>query len=264
MDLLLKDIEIDIGTKKIIKGIDLSVFNNSFVALLGPNGSGKSTLLKAIYRVLRPSQGTIYLNNLSIEKIPAKNIAQNMSVVSQFQSNSFDFSVEEVVMMGRTPHLKLMEKESRKDILIVEEALRKTGLLEYRNQKVLQLSGGEKQRVALARAVAQNPSLMILDEPSNHLDIKYQLEILQIIKNLNVNVLAALHDISLAAQFCDYIYFLKHGEIVSHGTPQEVITKEMIKEIYEVDCEVFQDPYTNNICISYYKPKHEEIVGGLL
>ncbi|MFJ7954368.1 ABC transporter ATP-binding protein [Lysinibacillus sp. NPDC096418] len=254
MDLQLEDIEIDIGTKKIINGIDLSVFNHSFVALLGPNGSGKSTLLKAIYRVLRPSQGTINLDDLSIDKIPVKTIAQNMSVVSQFQSNSFDFNVEEVVMMGRTPHLKLMEKESSKDLVIVENALRKTGLLEYRNRKVLQLSGGEKQRVALARAVAQNPSLMILDEPSNHLDIKYQLEILNIIKNLNINVLSALHDISMAAQFCDYIYFLKKGQIVCHGTPKEVITKEIIKDIYEVDCEVFQDPYTENICISYYKP----------
>lgn len=257
MDLQLEDIEIDIGTKKIINGIDLSVFNHSFVALLGPNGSGKSTLLKAIYRVLHPSQGTIYLDHLSINKIPPKTIAQNMSVVSQFQSNSFDFTVEEIVMMGRTPHLKLLEKESSKDLEIVEEALRKAGLLEYRNRKVIQLSGGEKQRVALARAIAQNPSLMILDEPSNHLDIKYQLEILNIIKNLNINVLSALHDISMAAQFCDYIYFLKRGEIVCHGTPREVITKEMIKEIYEVDCEVFQDPDTKNICISYYKPKQK-------
>ena len=157
-----------------------------------------------------------------------------------------------------------MENESRKDLVIVEEALRKVGLLEYRNRKVLQLSGGEKQRVALARAVAQNPSLMILDEPSNHLDIKYQLEILNIIKNLNINVLSALHDISMAAQFCDYIYFLKKGKIVCHGTPQEVITKEIINDIYEVDCEVFQDPYTKNICISYYKPKVESISGGLI
>lgn len=264
MDLQLDGIEIDIGTKKIINGIDLSVFNKSFVALLGPNGSGKSTLLKAIYRVLRPSQGRIYLDNLSIDKIPPKSIAQNMSVVSQFQSDSFDFTVQEVVMMGRTPHLKMLEKESKQDYEIIEDALQKTGLLEYKNRKVLKLSGGEKQRVALARAVSQSPSLMILDEPSNHLDIKYQIEILNIIKGLQINVLSALHDISLAAQFCDYIYFLKKGEVVCHGKPEEVITKEIIKEIYEVDCEVFHDPLTNNICISYYKPKQEALVGGLL
>ena len=176
MDLRLDGVEIDIGTKKIIHGIDLSVLQNSFVALLGPNGSGKSTLLKAIYRVLRPSQGVIYLNDLSIDQIPVRKIAQNLSVVSQFQSNHFDFTVEEVVMMGRTPHLKKLEKESKKDYEIVEDALHKTGLSEYKNRNILSLSGGEKQRVALARAIAQCPSLMILDEPSNHLDINLNFE----------------------------------------------------------------------------------------
>lgn len=253
MDLRLDGVEIDIGTKKIIHGIDLSVLQNSFVALLGPNGSGKSTLLKAIYRVLRPSQGVIYLNDLSIDQIPVRKIAQNLSVVSQFQSNHFDFTVEEVVMMGRTPHLKKLEKESKKDYEIVEDALHKTGLSEYKNRNILSLSGGEKQRVALARAIAQCPSLMILDEPSNHLDIKYQLEILSIIKNLNINVLAALHDITLAAQFSDYIYFLKEGEVVCHGIPEKVITKETLKEIYVVDCEIFHDPRTKSMCISYYR-----------
>lgn len=263
MDLLLENIEIEMAAKKIIKGIDLHVVDHSFVALLGPNGSGKSTLLKAVYRVLQPSSGTIYLNNLAINQIPSKKIAQQMSVVSQFQHNSFDFTVQEVVLTGRTPHLNMLEKESKKDFEIVEDALRQTGLYEYKDRNIANLSGGEKQRVALARAIAQSPSLMILDEPSNHLDIKYQLEILNIIKCLNLNVLSALHDISLAAQFCDYIYFIKEGEIISHGTPKQVITKEMIKEIYEVDCEVFQNSKTGNLCISYYKPMRQ-FIGGII
>ncbi|GKU83978.1 ABC transporter ATP-binding protein [Niallia sp. NCCP-28] len=257
MDLKIENIEINLGARKIIKGIDLNVLNNSFVALLGPNGSGKSTLLKAAYRVLKPSNGTIYLDQSKLEDIPTKQIAQNMSVVSQFQSNSFDFTVQEVVLMGRTPHLKALEKESGSDYHIVEEALRKTGLLDFKNRKISLLSGGEKQRVALARAIVQSPSLMILDEPSNHLDIKYQLDILHIIKKLGVNVLSALHDISLAAQFCDYIYFIKAGEIVYDGKPEEVITKEILKEIYEVDCEVFKDPRTNHLSISYYQPNEK-------
>lgn len=263
MDLQLENIEVDMAAKKIIKGIDLHVVNHSFVALLGPNGSGKSTLLKAVYRVLQPSNGTIYLNNLAINHISNKKIAQHMSVVSQFQNNSFDFTVQEVVLTGRTPHLRMLEKESKEDFNIVEAALKQTGLYEYRERKMSNLSGGEKQRVALARAIAQSPSLMILDEPSNHLDIKFQLEILNIIKNLNLNVLSALHDISLAAQFCDYIYFIKEGKVVVHGTPSEVITKENIKEIYEVDCEVFRNEATGNLCISYYKPTRQKI-GGLV
>lgn len=252
MDLTVENVDIHLGAKKIVKGIDLYVDNNSFVALLGPNGSGKSTLLKSIYRVLKPRKGTIYLNDLKINDMPTKKIAQHMSVVSQFQNNSFDFTVEEVVLMGRTPHLGALENESSKDNQLVDEALCKTGLYELKKRSISKLSGGEKQRVALARAIVQSPSIMILDEPSNHLDIKYQLEILQIIKNLGINVLAALHDISLAAQFCDYIYFIKDGEIKYDGRPEKVITKEILKEVYEVDCEVYKDSRTNNLLISYY------------
>ena len=252
MDLTVENIEVFLGTKKIINGIDLQVVNHSFTALLGPNGSGKSTLLKSVYRVLEPKSGTIYLDDLKLKQIPTKEIAQRMSVVSQFQSNSFDFTVKEIVLMGRTPHLRALEKESAMDYQWVDEALEKTGLYDLKDRTISKLSGGEKQRVSLARAIVQNPTLMILDEPSNHLDIKYQLEILRVIKKLGVNALAALHDISLAAQFCDYIYFIKEGEIKYHGSPKEVITKEIIKDIYEVDCEVYEDSKTQNILISYY------------
>ncbi|GGP10649.1 ABC transporter ATP-binding protein [Oceanobacillus neutriphilus] len=252
MNLTVENVDIFLGAKKIVKGIDLHVANHSFAALLGPNGSGKSTLLKSIYRVLEPRSGTIYLDDLKMKNIPVKEIAQHISVVSQFQSNSFDFTVKEIVLMGRTPHLRALERESSADYQLVDEALHKTGLYELKDRSISKLSGGEKQRVVLARAIVQSPTLMILDEPSNHLDIKYQLEILHIIKKLGINALAALHDISLAAQFCDYIYFIKEGEIKHHGKPKEVITKEILKEIYEVECEVYEDSRTNNISISYY------------
>lgn len=252
MNLTVENIEIYQGSKRIIKGIDLNVKKNSFTALLGPNGSGKSTLLKSIYRVLEPKSGTIYLNNLNLKNIPTKIIAQEMSVVSQFQNNSFDFTVKEMVLMGRTPHLKALQKESITDYQLVDEALKKTGLFSFKDRPISQLSGGEKQRVSLARAIVQAPKLMILDEPSNHLDIKYQLEILSVIRQLKINTLVALHDISLAAQFCDYIYFIKAGKIKYQGRPKEVITKEILKDIYEVDCEVYEDPHTHNLLISYY------------
>ncbi|KAF1305014.1 ABC transporter ATP-binding protein [Candidatus Enterococcus willemsii] len=258
MDLTVENLDIFLGAKKIIKDIDLQVANHSFTALLGPNGSGKSTLLKSIYRVLEPNSGTIYLDDLKMKQLPTKEIAQRMSVVSQFQNNSFDFTVKEIVLMGRTPHLRALEKESTLDYQLVDDALEKTGLQELKNRTISKLSGGEKQRVSLARAIVQNPTLMILDEPSNHLDIKYQLEILRMIKKLGVNALAALHDISLAAQFCDYIYFIKEGEIKYHGKPKEVITKEIIKDIYEVDCEVYEDTNTHNILISYYTSQMKE------
>jgi len=254
MELILNNVEVNIAAEKIINGVNMHIKNNEFVALLGPNGSGKSTLLKTIYRVLRPASGTIFLNDLDIQKMSNRAIAQKMSVVSQFQTNSFDFTVKEAVLIGRNPHLKMLEREKQSDHHIVEDALRKTGLEQYQDRWVSNLSGGERQRVALARAITQNPSIMILDEPSNHLDIKYQIEILHIIKQLNLTVLAALHDIPLAAQFCDYIYFIKDGVVVYEGRPKEVITKEVIKEVYEIDCEVFEEPNTKKICVSYYTP----------
>lgn len=255
MDLELKDVSISIGKKNIVEDICLKVADNSFVALLGPNGSGKSTLLKSVYRVLSYEKGIILLDNNSMKDVASRYIAKNMSVVSQFQNNNFDFSVLEVVLMGRTPHLKSMEREREKDFKIVEEALFKTGMYSYKERLISSLSGGELQRVVLARAIAQDPSLMILDEPSNHLDIKYQLEILAILKELNLNVLTALHDVSLAAQFCDYIYFIKDGKINFHGKAEDVINKENIKYIYGVDCEIDRNIKTGNLNISYYKPK---------
>ncbi|MFD2728256.1 ABC transporter ATP-binding protein [Enterococcus camelliae] len=252
MDLRVEHLAVSIARQSIIQDVSLNVMNHSFTALLGPNGSGKSTLLKAIYRILRPQNGTIFLDNQNLTEIPSKKIAQKMAVVSQFQQNSFDFTVEEVVLMGRSPHLKALEKLHPEDWQLVEDALEKTGLVGLRKRAVANLSGGEQQRVTMARAIVQNPSLMILDEPSNHLDIKYQLELLKLIRQLNLNALAALHDLSLAAQFCDYLYFLKDGFIRYEGKPNDIITKEVIKDIYEVDCEVSLDSKTNHLQISYY------------
>lgn len=252
MDLTVKNLKVSLGTEQILKGVDLEVKNHSFTALLGPNGSGKSTLLKTVYRVLKPKSGTIYLDDHELKQLSTKKIAQEMSVVAQFQQKSFDFTVADVVLMGRTPHLRVMEKESGEDHRLVTKVLAQTGLTDLKDRPISQLSGGEQQRVSLARAIVQAPTLMILDEPSNHLDINYQLEILQIIKDLQINALVALHDISLAAQFCDFIYFIKEGEIRYYGTPKEVIKKEILKEIYAVDCEIYEDPKTHHLLISYY------------
>lgn len=251
-DLKIERLKVSLGDQEIIKGINLKVFENSFVALLGPNGSGKSTLLRSIYRVISPTSGSVFLDNKLMSQYTSREVAREMSVVSQFQNNNFDFTVEEVVMTGRSPHLSSMQKEGFEDHKIVEEALNLVGLSSLKNRNVSQLSGGEKQRVALARAIAQRPKTMILDEPSNHLDIRYQMEILSLIKGLGINVLAALHDLTLAAQFCDYIYLLKEGRVCYEGTPDEVITEQHIKEIYGLDSEVFRHPKTGTLNISYY------------
>lgn len=252
MDLAVNKLCVALGEKEIVKNVSLKTSENSFVALLGPNGSGKSTLLRSIYRVLKPSEGIILFDGKDSMNISNKKLAKDLAVVSQFNHLNFDFTVREIVMMGRTPHLTMFQTESSQDHEIVDSALDNVGMKEYGDRSYASLSGGEKQRIMLARAIAQEPKLLILDEPTNHLDVRYQLQILSIVKGLGVNVLAALHDLTLASQFCDYIYLLKDGEIDSHGKPEEVLTKETIKRVYHIDCEILKAPNTNGVLISYY------------
>ncbi len=250
MDLSCIDIKYSIEDKRILNSVSFNLKNNEFHTILGPNGCGKSTLLKNIYKILKPDSGVIYLNLKELKKIKSKELAKEMAVVAQFNNLNFDLSVREIVLLGRTPHLGIMEKERKEDYEIVDDALRIVGMYDKRDRSYLSLSGGEKQRVVLARAIAQRPSLLLLDEPTNHLDIKYQLEILKIVKKLNINVLAVLHDIALASKFSDYMYLMKDGEIKFQGIPQEVITKQSIKEIYDVDCNILKQE-NGTILINY-------------
>ncbi|MGM9970521.1 MAG: ABC transporter ATP-binding protein [Anaeroplasma sp.] len=250
MDLKCSNIKYSIDNKIILNNINLKLNNYEFHTILGPNGCGKSTLLKNIYKLLKPDSGAIYLNLKELKEIKSKELAKKMAVVAQFNNLNFDLSVREIVLLGRTPHLHIMEREHISDYEIVDEALKQVGMYDKRDRSYLSLSGGEKQRVVLARAIAQQPKILLLDEPTNHLDIKYQLEILRIVKSLKINVLAVLHDIALASKFSDYIYLMKNGEIKFEGSPINVITKESIKNIYDVNCDVIRQE-NGSILINY-------------
>lgn len=254
MNLAIKNLSVALSTASIVKNVSMQVEGGQFVGLLGPNGSGKSTLLRTVYRMHKPVGGAVMLDDIELAHYKPKHLAQQMAVVSQFNSINFDLSVEEIVMMGRTPHLGKMEREKESDRTIVRDSLEKVGMLSYAKRSFSTLSGGEKQRIILARALTQQPTLLILDEPTNHLDITYQLQILGVIKALGINVLAALHDLSLAAQYCDKIYILADGQIDTCGTPAEVINREMINRIYKVDCNITTDPEAG-ISISYFPLK---------
>lgn len=238
MDLICNNICYSIKNKLILNNASVNIRGNKFFTILGPNGCGKTTLLKTIYRVLKPSSGTILLNGNNIEHISLKASAKELAVVAQFNEINFDCNVKDMVMLGRTPHLGFMRSEKQSDYNIVEDALQKVGMIDKAERSYLSLSGGEKQRVALARAIAQKPSLLLLDEPTNHLDIRYKIEILQIIKNLNINVLAVLHDIQLAGKFSDYIYLMKGGEVKYEGEPRTTITEKSMKDIYDINCKI--------------------------
>lgn len=255
MELYVENLCVNIGKKPIVKNVTLSVPENQFVVLLGPNGSGKSTLLKSVYRTIPYESGNVYLGEENCKQISYRDFAARVAVVSQFSNIAFEFSVEEIVMMGRSPHLGIMGREGAEDQRFVEEALKQVGMAAFAKRSFSTLSGGEKQRVLLARAIAQKPQLMILDEPTNHLDIRYQLQVLSIVKKLGISCIAALHDLNLAAQYADKIYLLYAGQIVAEGKSEDVLTTEMIRKVYHVDSNIMTMNATGQLVISYQAPE---------
>lgn len=246
------DIFYKIGDKEILKGLSIKLEEEKIVGIIGPNGSGKSTLLKNVYRIIKPTSGAIYLDDKNIDQIPYKDSAKEIAVVAQANDINFNFTVLEMVLFGRSPYKNFLEGNNEEDYYIAREALGKVGLSSYEDRGFHTLSGGEQQRVILARALAQKTSCLVLDEPTNHLDIKYQLSILSLIKSLKVSCLVALHDLNIAAQFCDYVYTVKDGKIVRQGPPKEIFTREFIMEVYEVDSKIIEIDGIINII--YKKP----------
>lgn len=252
MDLILENISVQLGDRTIIEDISLAVAKGEFVGIIGPNGSGKSTLLRTIYRVIQPTAGTIWLDGQNIRSIKPAESAKKMGVVGQFNSINFDFTVFDMVMMGRTPHKSLLSSDTPADYAIAMDAIEKVGMAKHAHRSFATLSGGEKQRIILARALAQQPQLLILDEPTNHLDIKYQLQLLAIVKSLGIGVLAALHDLNLAAMYCHKLYVLQEGNIIASGVPSKILTPELVRAVYDIDCEIHENPYTGHLGITYY------------
>lgn len=241
MNLSTENIRLSYGAQEILKGVSINGNTGEFIGIIGPNGSGKSTLLKCIYRILKPHTGQVFLDGEELSGISIRNSAKKMAVVAQHNYYNFDFSVMEVVLMGRAPHKKTMERDNAKDFQIAQKALETVEMEGFANRSFSTLSGGEQQRVILARALAQQTPCLILDEPTNHLDITHQIQLMKIVKNLEVTVISAVHDLNIAAMFCDRLYVLQDGEIVGQGTPQEVLTAEFIKKIYRVETEIVYD-----------------------
>lgn len=237
--------------KKIIDDIHLHVKKGELVGIIGPNGSGKSTILKNIYRALKPDSGAVFLDGEAIYKMSSKKTAKKLGVVGQENSIPFDFSVGEIVAMGRSPYKKLLEGETEEDEKIVVNALKQVNLEHMIHKSYMHLSGGEKQRVIIARVLAQQTEFLLLDEPTNHLDIHHQLQIFDLIKELGVTVLSAIHDLNIAALYCDRLYIVKDGKIVAFGTPVEVLTKEIILQVFDIHTDVIIHPLTKKVSITY-------------
>lgn len=238
MNIQTSNIQVSFGSKTILHDISLDIQDKEFVGIIGPNGSGKSTFLKCLYRILQPNNGKIFFDGTELNELSHRDTALKMAVVAQHSTVNFDFSVLEMVLLGRSPYKGLLDRDQIEDYEIARHALAEVGLSDFESRSFNTLSGGEQQRVILARALAQRTECLVLDEPTNHLDIKYQLELMTIVKKLGATVVSAIHDLNLAAIYCDRIIALKDGCIVCSGKPADVLTSETIRHIYGVSATV--------------------------
>lgn len=252
-------VECRYGSVKVLEEVSLSVKGGDFVGILGPNGSGKTTLLKSISRTLKPHRGTILLNDADIYSLKNVDVAKQLAVVPQESNIGFSFSALDVVMMGRNPHITRFQMESAKDLAIARKAMTVTNTWQFANRPINELSGGEKQRVIIARALAQEPSILLLDEPLTHLDIINQLEIMDLVKELCVKnklvVLAVFHDLNLAARYCTSAIMLKKGKIFAAGSLSEVLTSENIKGVFNVNAIVQKHLVSNSVFVIPLSPQ---------
>lgn len=248
MTIEMNNVEIKVGNKHIVKNINIYVPNNKFIGIVGLNGTGKSTILKAIYGINKYS-GDIFIDNKNLNNIKIKELARKVAVLIQENKNEFDFKVEEIVMLGRLPYKDLFGSYTMNDRKIVSNALKYVDMKDYKNRYFNSLSGGEKQKVLIARILAQGCKNLILDEPTNHLDVKNQFKLFETVKKLNFTVLAVLHDLNIAAKFCDYIYVLNNGRIEKEGKPYDVLNKDTLENIFGM--KVYIKNNFNNINIEY-------------
>lgn len=240
----------------IVDDLDMQIPEGKITSIIGPNGCGKSTVLKAVGRILKPKGGMVYLNGDDIRRLSTKEVAQKMAILPQSPQAPAGLTVGELVAYGRFPHQKGFGKLKPEDKEIVRWALEVTKLTEHEIKAVDNLSGGQRQRVWIAMALAQQTDLILLDEPTTYLDMAYQLEVLELLYRLNreqgCTIVMVLHDLNLAARFSDYMIAIRYGDIISHGTPEEVITHKVLKETFQIDAVIMKEPKTGRpTCVSY-------------
>jgi iron complex transport system ATP-binding protein len=242
-------------TGEILHDISFSATQREFIALLGPNGAGKSTLLKTLIGFITPTTGNVTIDDKNIGKWSRRDLAARMAFIPQDSYHQFDFTVEELVLMGRYPYLNFLQRYSGDDLKVVQDVLDKFELNDYRNRYLNELSGGERQRVFLARAIAQETDILLLDETFSHLDINHQVELMQLLHEIHREtgklIILVSHNINLTANFCDRIILLKSGRIISDGVPSEIITESGIKEAYGMDFLISTNPLSKRPNLIY-------------
>ncbi len=241
-------------SRPILRGVSFAVQPGEFVGLIGPNGAGKSTLLKVIGGLWTGAQGEIRLLDKPLRRCSPRQIARLIAQVPQMTALDFPFTVQQIALMGRNPHLGRFQLETAQDRALVDEALRRTGTLDLAARLIGTLSGGERQRVLIARALAQEPRLLLLDEPTANLDIQHQMSILGLVRALvrqdQLGAVAAVHDLELAARFCDRLVLLHEGIVLADGSPEDVLSPEHLRAAYDVEAHPYRDPITEHLRIA--------------
>ena len=248
------DVSWSVDGQHILANVDVQVPTGSFTGLLGPNGAGKSTLLRGLARLGKLDEGVIHIGSDNVHELPRRALARRLALVEQRSDTDIDLSVLDVVLLGRTPYRAALQADSVTDVTIAMHQLERVDLAHLAHRRWHTLSGGEQQRVHLARALTQEPSLLVLDEPTNHLDVGHALQLLAMVEHSGLTVLAALHDVNLAAAFCDRLVVLHQGRVAAAGPPEEVLTADLMAEVCDVEADVAVHPRTGRPHLWFHPP----------
>lgn len=246
MELQIDDLTVAIDGRDLVHRLDLSAAHGEVVGLVGPNGSGKSTALRCVYRALQPTRGAVSVDGDDLWQMPLRSSAQRVAALTQESSADFDFTVEEVVALGRAPHKHGNQPLTTAERDLCARAMEQMDVAHLARRGILELSGGEKQRVLMARAIVQQTGILVLDEPTNHLDIRHQIELLRYLRRSGLTVIVVLHDLNLAAATCDRLGVLSEGRLVATGPPADVLTPALIAEVFGVDVTIVRHPITGD------------------
>ncbi|MBN6037682.1 ABC transporter ATP-binding protein [Amycolatopsis sp. 195334CR] len=251
MELRFEDVSVALQGKTLVDKLGLVAGSGQVTGLVGPNGSGKSTALRCVYGALKPSGGAVWLGDTALAELGHRRAARAVAALTQESSSEFDFTVAELVEMGRFPHLTGNQALTTREKELCRDAMDRLDVAHLAERGVLTLSGGERQRVLIARALVQEPAVLVLDEPTNHLDVRHQIELLSLLRTLGLTVLVVLHDLNLAAAVCDRIGVLSAGSLVRAGTPAEVLTADLVREVFGVEVTVVDHPLTGDPQLLY-------------
>ena len=241
----------------LLDDVRLHAEEGRFTGIIGPNGAGKSTLLRALSGMLRRARGAVLLDGTDLRSLSSREIASRMALVSQIAPYTHGFTAFELVLMGRYPHLGRFRIEGSEDNRIARDAMRQTDTEAFADRTLDTLSGGERQRVFVSRALAQQPRVLLLDEPTSNLDVYHQLKVLGLVRRLvdeGLTAVAAIHDLQMAARYCDRLVLLSEGRVLAEGAPEEVLTRETIESAFGVRCAVHPDPVTGALAVSLIGP----------